>query len=151
MNKFTSLLIIFLILMPLSIQGYDISSWLDEDSIVYEQPEPNTWIIPYNSSQGGTISVGVLSVEEKWIMIMVPLFELPDEYPSQAFMQLAQANYQMNQMKLGLSEENYIFLQMEIPYRLVNKQELIDNIEFIAYAVDENLETIASWFGLSLE
>lgn len=151
MNRFKAFFIILLIFIPLSVQSYDISSWLDQDSIVYEQPEPNTWIIPYNSSQGGTISVGVLSVDEKWIMIMVPLFELPDEYPSQAFMQLAQANYQMNQMKLGLSEENYIFLQMELPYHLVNKQELINNIEFIAYAVDENLETIAAWFGLTME
>ena len=133
------------------ILSHPISQWLDEEEFMYEKPDETTWIIPFTSSFGGTISVGVLSVENKWVIIMVPLFEIPDSYPENAFVKVAQANYQMNQLKLGLSEENYLFLQIEIPDHLVSKKELIDNIDFIAYAVDENLEAIASWFNLSFE
>lgn len=145
------LLIIFTISFSSLIVSHPISQWLDEEDFLYEKPDETTWIIPFTSSFGGTISVGVLSVDNKWIILMVPLFEVPDNYPSDAFIKVAQANYQMNQLKLGLSEENYLFLQIEIPDHLVTKKELIDNIDFIAYAVDENLETIASWFDLSFD
>jgi len=143
--------IIFLLFIPILLFSNNISSWLDQENISYEQPEENTWQIPFTSSQGGTIIIGVLLVEDNWVLIMAPLFEIPQNYPEDAFKKTAEANYQMNQMKLGLAENNYLFLQMEIPYYLITKEELIKDIEFLAYAVDENLETIASWFGLFLE
>ncbi|MBN1150651.1 hypothetical protein JXA84_05455 [candidate division WOR-3 bacterium] len=130
--------------------SHPVSDWLEEDSIFFEKPDDNTWIVPYSSSLGGTINIGILTVEEEWVLVMTPLFEIPSSYPSDAFKQVTLANYQMNQLKLGLSEEGYLFLQVEMPYHTVTKADLLNNIEFVAYAVDQNLATIASWFGIEL-
>lgn len=135
-------------LFPALSFAHPISNWLESDSIFYEMPDENTWIVPYSSSLGGTINIGILTVEDKWVLIMTPLFEVPSSYPADAFKQVALANYQMNQLKLGLSEEGYLFMQVEMPYHLVTKTDLLSNLEFVAYAVDQNLSTIASWFGI---
>ncbi len=134
--------------LPAMFFAHPISDWFDSDSIFFEKPDENTWIVPYSSTYGGNINIGILTVEDKWVLIMTPLFEIPSTYPEDAFKQVALANYQMNQLKLGLSEEDYLFMQIEMPFHLVTKKDLISNIEFVAYAVDQNLPTIASWFGL---
>ena len=110
---------------------------LRESKVKFTKVADNIWTVPYN---GKTFKdFDVLVSTEKSFMVMFVVVAKHKDYKASAevFSALLIQNSEMDRVKIGIDADRDIIVRIDLSMRLLDKRELVENLDQLASASDE--------------
>jgi len=124
-----------------------ITKLLDDNKITYARASSNAWLLPYTSEKIKNLEVAII-LNPDWVVFSTVVLTLPEKYEKyEAYRDLLQYNFQVNQGKFAIDAGKLYFL-IEVPIRLCDSQEVLDNISASAEVADGIYTDLADKFGI---
>jgi hypothetical protein len=115
----------------------DMEKWLTEEKLPFRALEAGKrWAITFEGQNTGTLTVIVVRGKDV-TTALVRLFQVPDGASAAFYQALLRQNFAMFQIKLGLSDRNDLFLSYEVPNRILDRRELVEDVKAVARAADK--------------
>ncbi len=113
----------------------EITRVFDDNEMVYTQVSSNAWVLPYTSSNMENLEVALI-LNPDWVVFSTTILTLPEKVKEKdVYRDLLEYNFQVNQGKFAIDEGKIYFL-IEVPIRLCDVQELLDNLSASAQVAD---------------
>jgi hypothetical protein len=130
---------------PLTEQS--ITKLLDDNNITYVQASSNAWLLPYECKNMKSLEVAII-LNPDWVVFSTVVLTLPEKYEQyEAYRDLLQYDFQVNQGKFAIDSGKLYFL-IEVPIRLCDSREVLDDINASAEVVDGIYPDLAEKFGI---
>ena len=121
---------------PRTVSSDDLEKWMTEEGFPYKAVDPGKrYTVPFDGKNVGSILVVVLHTPDI-TKIMAKFFTLPADMPAPFLRAMLNRNFKTFQAKLELDDSGDLFLAYEVPNRILDKQELIDDVKDTARLVD---------------
>lgn len=105
--------------------------------------ERNAFLLPFESKNCPDLAVVVaLSEKGDFVSIFSRIMDVPDDAPASFYRHLLMLNERIWQAKFALSKEGALFFEFEIPSRLLDARELVEDIYATAQFVDKTYPTL---------
>lgn len=110
---------------------------LEDSKYNYRKAADEVWAIPYTGDNLKEFNVVV--VLEQNLVVLVVIMAEKDEFKlsNEMMMKMLNMNDQFDRVKIGISDKGDAFLRIDLSLRILDTQELKENIEQIAAAADE--------------
>jgi hypothetical protein len=123
--------------------GPDIERYLADSGLVYVTVVPERrWMLAFAGQQLPRLVVYVVRGGE-FTVVMGKLFTVADDTGLEFYRALARKNYEFDQLKLSVARDGGVYASFEVPTRLVDRRELLENIFGLAGAIDAVLPELA--------
>jgi len=124
----------------------DIDKYL-KDEFNCKEISKNLWVVPFVGEGKDEIDVSVL-LNSNWVVVSTYIASVQDKKGKDGFKNILELNYEMEQSKIGLDKIGDLYLLYEIPTRLLDKRELIDDINASAKYVSDNYDRITKYLDI---
>jgi hypothetical protein len=109
---------------------------IEHAGLTYATVTPNKrWRVTFAGHRQPTISVDVV-YSDHFTVVMGQLFILPTSADSDVYKTIAERNFDLEQMKLSVDPGGAVFASFEVPTRILDRRELLENIVSLAAALD---------------
>jgi len=114
----------------------DIPTILNEAKLTFETVEPGRrWMISFAGEKLDRVVLYVIH-GAKFTIVMGKLFTLAPGTDAAFYKAIARKNFDFDQLKLSVDKQGSVFASFEVPTRIVDKRELLENIFALASAID---------------
>jgi len=119
--------------------GEDIARALEESGVEHETLEPGRrWMAAFAGRRLPRVVLYVVRGDD-FTVIMGKLFTVSDKTSTAFYRALARRNFDYDQMKFSLDAGGGVFASFEVPTRLLDRRELLENLFGLAVAIDTML------------
>ncbi len=109
----------------------------------YKQFNPTVWAIDFEGKAIGSFKV-ILTTREHLVVVFTVIAKKAEVPLTPELMQtLLRANSSFDRVKIGFDDDGDLIVRTDLSARILDLQELKDNVEQVAAAVNELYETIA--------
>jgi hypothetical protein len=121
--------------------GEQIDSMLRQSGLEYDTLEPgHRWKLSFAGKQHPMVDVYVL-YSNNFTVILGKLCTLEASSGKEVYQAIARRNFDLEQLKLSVNKNGEVFASFEVPTRILDRRELLENIVSLAAALDSmNLE-----------
>lgn len=131
--------------------GRDVEAMLASSGLRYVTLEPDQrWMIAFAGRHRPHIVVHVLH-GDRFTIVLGRLFTVPAAAGVEFYRLLALKNYAFDQLKLSVDEEGGCYASLEVPRRLLDTQELLENVFGLAGVIDAVTAELAPAAGAEPE
>ncbi|QQS45653.1 MAG: YbjN domain-containing protein [Acidobacteriota bacterium] len=110
---------------------------LEDTGHNYSKSSDDVWVVPYTGNNLKEFNV-VTVLEQNLVVLVVILAEKDGvKYTPEMMTRVLRLNEEFDRVKIGVSESGNLFVRIDLSLRILDGQELKENIEQIAAAADE--------------
>ena len=114
----------------------DVEVVLRQAGLTFTTIEPDhRWRIVFAGLRVPRIVVHVVR-GQSFTVVLGKLFTVPTRVDAGFYRELARRNFELEQMKLSIDADGGVFASFEVPSRILDRRELLENIMGLAAAVD---------------
>lgn len=93
------------------------------------------WRVTFAGHKQPTVSVDVV-YSDHFTVVLGQLFTMPPTADNDVYKAIAERNFDLEQMKLSVDPSGAVFASFEVPTRILDRRELLENIVSLAAALD---------------
>jgi hypothetical protein len=113
----------------------DIVQILNQSGLRFATVDPgHRWEVSFASHERGDVLVDIIYTDT-FTIVLGKLFTLPAEADAEIYKAIAERNFDLEQMKLSVDHTGSVFASFEVPTRIIDRRELLENIASLAAAL----------------
>lgn len=137
------------------IGGKDIQKFFGKEDYKFTvKDDYSWWVLPYKGTGCGNFNVDV-KYGRDYTYVMAYLFDVPKDCGRAFYWDLCRRNFELNQVKLSIDNDNRLWISYEIPNRILDFNELCCDIDTIACWYEDNYNDLKTamnrWWGFDRE
>lgn len=116
--------------------GVDVAQILEQSGLAFVTMEPGRrWMVAFAGKQLPKVVLYIVHGDE-FTVVLGKLFTVGKAATVEFYRELARKNYDFDQLKLSIDAAGGVFASFEVPTRILDRQELLENIFGLAGAID---------------
>ncbi|MBK9314230.1 MAG: YbjN domain-containing protein [Acidobacteria bacterium] len=119
---------------------------LEDSGHNYSKSSDDVWAVPYTGNN--LKEFNVVAVLEQNLVVLVVIVANKEEvkFTPEMMTRVLRLNEEFDRVKIGVSESGNLFVRIDLSLRIIDGQELKENIEQIAAAADETFLAIKPYY-----